>query len=295
MAAKMFAKAAVKGSAEGLYNLALLMTVGKGVQKNVQESFRLLELAANQDIVIEMNGIKSPNIGVVQAEHMIGHRYHQGVGVGKDLQKAFEWYTRAIKHEGGMAANNIGIMYQIGEGVNQDRQMAINYFKLSASREVVRSMESLAYAYLEMGDKENATKWFQFAIYKGSIALQSKKQVFVNFVGSASKLNQPFESDIFELQLIEEVKNGPLKHLIVDYGLDAAYDEITSKNYLKDLNVEKLTGEATSRQSNGLTDPYRVSIIKIGASSNHSVIRVLCSLLKLHLICYQDLSEIDCL
>lgn len=87
MAAQWFAKAAAEGNAEGYYNLALLTRKGKGVNMNVAESLRLMELAASQDISINILGVTMPNIGVVEADHSLRLAYEEGVGVQMDFRK----------------------------------------------------------------------------------------------------------------------------------------------------------------------------------------------------------------
>lgn len=86
----------------------------KPVKLDVSENIRLMEFAASQDISIDVFGHKFPNIGVVEAEHSLGLAYQDGVGVLRDVQKAFDYYTRGIKHGYGASANNIGFMYNAG-------------------------------------------------------------------------------------------------------------------------------------------------------------------------------------
>lgn len=89
---------------------------------------RLLELVASQDISTEVAGIKMPNIGVVEAEHSIGHSYHEGVGVQQDFGKTFDWFTQAIKDDIGVSANYIGTMYKSGQGVPLSIERALDYY-----------------------------------------------------------------------------------------------------------------------------------------------------------------------
>lgn len=147
-------------------------------------------------------------------------------------------------------------MYGKGVGVPPNIQTALSYYKLGASMKVVRAMENVAGTYLRLFDKENARKWFQFAISKGSLSLQSKKQFFLDLVGN--ELEQAIEEDIFELELMDEVKKGPLAHLI-SKELPVSAEELLRSVMLKNKK-ENLAG-ASSRSSLGLTDPYRVAII----------------------------------
>lgn len=259
IAAQYYAKAATQGSAEGYYNLALLTREGKGVKLNVAESIRLLERAASQDICMDVAGLKLPNIGVVEAEHGLGLSYQEGVGVPQDFQKALNWYTRAIKHGSGAAATNVGFMYDKGIGVTLNKSKALDYYKLASSMKVVRAMEIIAYMYLELDDKENARKWFQYAINKGSLALQATKQDFFDIVGTG--VENTIEEDVFELELIEEVKAGPLAHMIVGVEELPMSEEETINKFCEKYKIDRSGCVSTSRTSLGLTDPYRVKII----------------------------------
>lgn len=179
--------------------------------------------------------------------------------------QALEWYTKAIKHGSGQSANNAGIMYTTGQGVPRDAQTGRNYQKLGAALKLVRSMENLASQYLGLSDKENARKWFQFAISKGSLSLQSKRQEFFALVGP--DLNTPIEEDIFELELVNEVKTGPLAHL---FGNDLPP---SAEDLLVGMLKSKMPSDAastTSRSVLGLVDPYRSNII----TSHRSALRM---------------------
>lgn len=144
-------------------------------------------------------------------------------------------------------------MYGNGFGVQRNVQTALSYYKLGASMKVVRAMENLYDLYLRLFDMENARKWFQYAISKGSLSLQSKKQIF-----SGKDLEKPLEEDLFELELMEEVKMGPLAHLISE-ELPLSPSDILMDLVAKKTNVDSTV--TTSRSSLGLSDPYRVQII----------------------------------
>lgn len=77
---------------------------------------------------------------------------------------------------------------------------------------VVRAMENVVEVYWQLFDKENTRKSYQFAISKGSLSLKTKKPLVFALVGN--ELETPIEEDIFELELMEDVKSGPLAHLI---------------------------------------------------------------------------------
>lgn len=58
----------------------------------------------------------------------------------------------------GVSANNLGIMFHRGYGMMPSTKTALNYYKLAASRKVVRAMKNVADVYLNAFDKENTRK-----------------------------------------------------------------------------------------------------------------------------------------
>ncbi len=164
MSAKYFAKAARNGNAEGLYNLAQMTSKGEGVKQDHNLAIKLLEEAAKQP---PKKG-SFPNIGVAEAQHALGLRYEEGVGVSKDLSMALHWYSKASENGCAEAANNLGLMYSNGNGVDRNLKKAEQYFILSSTRKDPNAMENLAYLYLELRDPESARNWYERAINNGN-------------------------------------------------------------------------------------------------------------------------------
>lgn len=144
-------------------------------------------------------------------------------------------------------------MYSTGVGVPRDKATALNYYKLGAALKLVRAMENVYDVYMTRCDISNALKWFKFAISRGSLSLQSRKESLRALVGS--EIDEPIEEDLFELELMDEVKSGPLAHLFPK--------EPSTHDYVMNLlpSTEDKSTMVTSRSSLGLTDPYRIQII----------------------------------
>jgi len=102
MSAKYFAKAARNGNAEGLYNLAQMTSKGEGVKQDHNLAIKLLEEAAKQP---PKKG-SFPNIGVAEAQHALGLRYEEGVGVSK----TFRWLCTGIQRHQKMVAQKLPII-----------------------------------------------------------------------------------------------------------------------------------------------------------------------------------------
>lgn len=60
--------------------------------------------------------------------------YQNGISVEKDLNKAFEHYSKAAEKKFVTAQYNLGLCYQNGEGVKQNYRMAVQWFKSAADK-----------------------------------------------------------------------------------------------------------------------------------------------------------------
>ncbi|CAF1935274.1 unnamed protein product [Rotaria magnacalcarata] len=162
LAAKFYSKAVALGSAEGMYNLALLHQRGLGVQIDMQTSIRLLEQAAAQNPTMS-DKCPIPNVGVAEAEHSLGLHYEMGVGVEMNYHKASQWYQRASDHGSSTAANNLGLMYEEGRGVSKDLVKSEHLLRLSAVRGDPNAMMNLALLLFKKNDLQDAERWCQRA------------------------------------------------------------------------------------------------------------------------------------
>ncbi len=212
MGAKLFAQAAQKGSAEGLYNLGILTQEGKGVGRDIQEGHRLLLQAAAQDSMAELlpgSGVMNKNIGVAEAQHSLGLAYENGVGVPVSCAHALEWYQKALVNGSGFSANNIGCMYSAGRGVLADIRKALLYYKLGALKGTVRAAENVANTYLGFHQLELARSWYLYAVHLGSSVLTWRKERF----GIQPEMEKSFDPVKFAKKLQEELRQTELKEL----------------------------------------------------------------------------------
>ncbi len=72
---------------------------------------------------------KSQNHLSKQAQFVVGERYHLGMGVQKDDQKAFEWFKRASEGSNGLGKSRVADCYLLGEGVEKDEMEAVRLYR----------------------------------------------------------------------------------------------------------------------------------------------------------------------
>jgi len=252
-AARCYAQAASAkvGNAEGLYNLGILTMEGKGVRRDYLEAIRLVQDAAAQDPVMEFMGLKGPNLGVREAEHVLGLWHATGVGFPQDYGMAIPWYERGIKHGMGFACNNLALLYSNGKGVKQNGTMALALWKLGVYYGTTRAAENLALEYLRRLDRANAWNWFDYAVGQGCFSLKARKDDFLEILGPNSS-QQIDPTRVWE-GLKVEVEAGPAKHLLCT-------DPILLNFRIEKCNVAK-SGQDESPPATLLGDPYTRFII----------------------------------
>lgn len=76
--------------------------------------------------------MRAANAGHAAAQNNIGHFYHQGWGVSKDLGKAAYWYRLAALQGLPLAQSNYGTCLEFGWGVRANRSEAIEWYRKAA-------------------------------------------------------------------------------------------------------------------------------------------------------------------
>ncbi|CAF1564193.1 unnamed protein product [Adineta ricciae] len=203
-AAKYFAKAASQGNAEGLYNLARLTGLGLGVKKDIQLSYKLLEQAAAQSpqhpVLPHL-----PNVGVAEAEHSLGLRYADGVGVHKNLATAAYWYERGAKHGCANSANNLGVMYLEGAGVEKNLDKAEQLIEMAARGGDPNAMQTLATILFDKNDLKMAKIWFDRACESGNVLAQTNRNEFEKRLQGKQKLLDEYPPE--KLRIMDVIQN----------------------------------------------------------------------------------------
>jgi TPR repeat protein len=77
---------------------------------------------------------KAAEAGNMDAQFDLGRRYYAGLGLGKDNQKAFEWFQKAANQGHVEAQGSVGLMYYLGWGVIRNRDKGCQALHYSAQR-----------------------------------------------------------------------------------------------------------------------------------------------------------------
>ena len=109
--------------------------------------------------------------GDLDAQYDIGTMYEKGNGVAKDVEKAFEWYTKSAKQGNDKAAFKVGYAFLRGDGAAQDDAKALKWLNEAAEKNNVRAFYYLGTIY-EKGrgvpvDMDKALRWYTRAAKGG--------------------------------------------------------------------------------------------------------------------------------
>jgi TPR repeat protein len=111
LAVRAYEEAAHIGSAEGMYNLAILYEKGQGgLVRDFARKLEYLGRAIAQKPFVELAGSSKvfANIGVAEAENAMGVSYREGAGVDVELKVAASWFLKSAEHGYAGGQNNVG-------------------------------------------------------------------------------------------------------------------------------------------------------------------------------------------
>ena len=176
-AALSFAAAANAGDPEGMYNYAVLLMKGRGVEKDIPNAIYWHTKAANS-LPGDLFPGETRTIGIAESQHSLALCYDSGIGVAKDYQKAFEWESKSAKENFAPALNTLGYFYEKGVGVDVDYETALDYYRTAAIHgdSIANANISNCYKY-GIGGKVNFKKallWAECARDKGVLYVQKE-------------------------------------------------------------------------------------------------------------------------
>lgn len=188
-----YRKAAEQGNADGQFYLAWRYREGKGVAKDLKQSFHWLLQAAEQGHFRAQNTLgfcynngegvarsysdavswyyRSAQQGYSWGEYNLGYNYIKGKGVPKDLEKGVEWYTRAADQKHLWAMNNLGLCFRDGNGTPKDLERAFTLFEAAAWKKYAHAQYNVGLCYENgWGTQRNhakAIEWYSKAANQG--------------------------------------------------------------------------------------------------------------------------------
>lgn len=153
LAMMLYRDLAYKGYPIAMYNYGVMLSIGRGVKKNMKRSIMWNDRAADAGLDIAMTGkgirlayqserpdyekafelfSRAAELGDETAMYQIGRFYKEGYCVERDYAKAVLWFQKAIDNgEGCFAELSLARCYYDGKGVSKDISKARELFSLA--------------------------------------------------------------------------------------------------------------------------------------------------------------------
>ena len=178
------------------------------------------EAAANEFIPLAKRGDH-------RAMYALGSMYAAGLGVEKDLKKAFDLFKEAASNGRADAMHKLGLMYEEGLGTKKSNKKAIRYYQKSAKKGYPLGQYRLGLMYMNgSGVKKstvNAYAWMVVAAhqfiyeYAGAEHVSDKNHV---------------KSKKYHLMLVQQQEKDSLLNTIIKH-LQTLKADITPENIEK--------------------------------------------------------------
>lgn len=157
---------------EAMYRLALYLEKGHGCTADKQEAYKWMERAARRDMpqarvelaryLMNGTGVKPAPQRAWQLLHRqaianprtpntffyMGHMCERGIGMPRNLRRAFELYRMGARMNDAHCLNNLGAMFEKGYPTPRDPETALRLYRKAANlgnREASANMQRLAF------------------------------------------------------------------------------------------------------------------------------------------------------
>jgi SEL1 protein len=157
-----------KGELKATYTLGKMNFEGaRGLPRNFRRAMKYFKVVTkkywNKDGSINPNPQAGLDKLASKAAGHIGLMYLRGEGVEQHYPTALTWFRRGVANGDSLCQHWMGLVYLNGYGVPQDGYKASEYFKAAAEQDLPASESRLGALFLDQGDVETATRYFELA------------------------------------------------------------------------------------------------------------------------------------
>ncbi|PAA88107.1 hypothetical protein BOX15_Mlig005775g2, partial [Macrostomum lignano] len=192
---EIFESVSKQGSAQGLYNMAIMYKDGNaGLARDPAKHFQLCLQAAEQKPYLSAMDDVFLNIGVAEAENALGVAYRNGMAVDKDDKLAFKWFLKSARHGYASAMSNLGLAFYNGTGCERSPTSARWWLQKAADLGQSEAQLKLAGMLIEgeggPADSEKAVELLKSAADQGLPgALEALQQQMRRGAMKAKRMN----------------------------------------------------------------------------------------------------------
>jgi len=221
--------------AEAMYEYAMCLLYGEGVEQNIEEGERLIELASDKNSV--------------NAKAILGAFYLEGSSTfEKNFDKALEFLEDAANEEHPEALTNLSYMYKDAIGVPQDLKISFTYMQKAANAGYSYAQYHLSNFYFNaIGTKKDqlkAMQWLDKSLEKDyPLAILTKARLTLQ--GNVLKKDLDLSEELFIKYI--EMEND--YHVLFELAKNHAEGLFGEKNYNTIFNfLEQCIQNAQSKE-----------------------------------------------
>ncbi len=207
---KLWQPLAEQGDTELQYNLGVMYSQGRGVEKDTQKAIHWLQLAASQgdrDALARLGKIyalqkkytlaepllrQAAEQGQASAQYNLAVLYANGWGLPEDQELALRWYYKAAEQGHPAAQFNLGVMHENGQGIPADYKEAFRWYDKAARQGDADAQANLGRLYFQgkgtPRDKLLAYAWFSAAAEQGVENAKKNKAYVFNKLSTENRL-----------------------------------------------------------------------------------------------------------
>lgn len=183
----------------------------RGTDEDRREALRYLYEAATQ--------------GDATAQHLLGHVYGFGVGVGKNLREQVRWWRMSAERGDAEAQLHMGTAYSSGAGVVKNLREAVRWWHRAANQGNAWAQLLLSSAYYNgmgvISDLREAYIWYSIAKTSGEQAVVDfYKNVNWHRIMSGHELSAARQEAARRLEAIEQRKVAGSRDAVVATDVD---------------------------------------------------------------------------
>ena len=162
--------------------------------------------------------LKAAELGDPIAQNDLAILYQDGIGTEKDINKAVEWFTKAVEQNFAIAEYNLAnLLCADNEELEKDPDTAVKLLKSAADKNYVPAQNRLGLLLQDQGNYEEAFGWFEKAASaKNVYAIYNLAVCYISGDGVEQNAETAYEL----LKTARDMGHSGAADMIIDKGLE---------------------------------------------------------------------------
>jgi len=181
---------------------------------------------------------KAAQNNCIAALNNLAISYQYGEGCEENIDKCIELYQRAHNMGHSAASFNLGLMYHYGRGVKIDKEKAIHYYGESATKGFLKS-----YTYLLplLKEKKYVDKEREFLIRGALLKCEETTKNLIKFLTTNKSEWEPRIHDFYEQAIVQKTGSKDTNKQIINFLLISKNRNQSKNKLIKNVFVKGIS------------------------------------------------------